>query len=1305
VADQQNDRVSVYRQNGTGADLLTSFGSGDLNDPFGIAIDQDDGSVYVADADGVTKYDSNGAATPAFTVNGGFASITATGPLAFDQAANALLLADTTANIVRRYSAAGVPGTTFDGTSSPDTFGTGSTFTLLQDLAVDSTGDVIVIDAQTDPGAGGTSRVERFSSAGTWEATIGPVDQAATVAVIPANDDVLVGGNQDSVDANEYPTVRRFTDDGLGLGALTVDATAQYASTSGIAADDGSAGRVFVATDVSQGAGTYAGAYGLTSVQTYDWLTLATVSVQPATDVAPFSATLRGTVNPEGAGTTYHFEVSADGGFTWTTVDQDGDGDENAGGGASDVNVSETATGLTENTGYQYRLIAMRGIAPSTSATETFTTTDAPDPTATIAPVSAITGPSATFTGAVNPQGGPIATKYHFEYSADDGASWTSTDEQVAGDGAADIPASTTVTDLEPVASYRVRLIAEKGSIRVTSDEVTFTSAAVPPVVAIRAAIAGAATSKLRGTVDPQGSSTTYWFEYGLDTSYGSAAPLTRDGSAGAGTSPVQVQRDVSDLSPEATYHYRLVAKNAVGTTVSDDRTFTVSPSLAAGAQCPNATIRAQQQSDYLADCRAYEMVSPAQKDGFTVSDAQGPGFGQSALARSGGRAAYTSFGSFADDRDGAPHTYVANRTATGWVSKATLAPSKKPFPTIVLGDINLWLDSNDDLTAGLAYGRDSLDPSDVNGVNDIYRVGTEESPVLISRGNGPERATNDVDISYEDQSSDGGSVLFRSGSHLVPEDAGRTTGRDLYLRDGDGTQLVNQAGSGELLSQCGSSPGSWTGSSGSRDNSISGDGSKIFFQVPDPNLVGVGATEPDCDKPSRIFLREGATTTEVSESQRTPLDPAGRKPAVFLTATPDGSRVFFFSGEQLTNETDGDGGLYEFTTGTGELKRLAREPQAIFDARVSPDGDTLAYSSSSDGTFYVWRRATAAPIAVGPRLGLGSGADDLEISSSGDVAFSSSAPQAVDFETGGRRQIYVFTKADDRLVCVSCDVAGQRPPDSRLLGDARLIRPRGSTVVEPKPSYTADGSTLVFESTDRLVPRDINAKPDVYQYSGGRVHLVSSGRSAQGSYAVGINATGTEIMLSTYEGLTAEDTDGDQDMYVARTDGGFRSDERPRPAAPCSGDACQGRPSGIAPKTSPSSQSGSAQNAPPPAQTPARTRLVSVTLPSAAARRSAARTGKVRVVLTLAGTGRVGVRLNASVAGRTRLVGSSDKSVRSTAPKRVAYTVSLSKAAMSQLRRGRTLKLTVRVVLNGKFASTNRSFRLTGARVSGARR
>ncbi len=82
----------------------------------------------------------------------------------------------------------------------------------------------------------------------------------------------------------------------------------------------------------------------------------------------------------------------------------------------------------------------------------------------------------------------------------------------------------------------------------------------------------GAASANLAGGVYPNGLDTTWWVQYGTSTTYGQETAHT---GIASGTAPVAVAGSLSHLNPGTTYHYRLVASNADGTTYGYDYTFT----------------------------------------------------------------------------------------------------------------------------------------------------------------------------------------------------------------------------------------------------------------------------------------------------------------------------------------------------------------------------------------------------------------------------------------------------------------------------------------------------------------------------------------------------------------------------------------------------------------------------------------------------------------------------------------------------------------------------------------------------------
>jgi hypothetical protein len=95
---------------------------------------------------------------------------------------------------------------------------------------------------------------------------------------------------------------------------------------------------------------------------------------------------------------------------------------------------------------------------------------------------------------------------------------------------------------------------------------------APPDVSSGSAILAGQTAASLVGSVAANGIPTAYRFEYGTDASYGAS---TAPAGAGSTIAAVAVAADVTDLEPNRTYHFRLVASNADGETIGADHTFT----------------------------------------------------------------------------------------------------------------------------------------------------------------------------------------------------------------------------------------------------------------------------------------------------------------------------------------------------------------------------------------------------------------------------------------------------------------------------------------------------------------------------------------------------------------------------------------------------------------------------------------------------------------------------------------------------------------------------------------------------------
>ena len=212
-----------------------------------------------------------------------------------------------------------------------------------------------------------------------------------------------------------------------------------------------------------------------------------------------------------------------------------------------------------------------------------------------------VTATRAQLNGSLDPDG--MATSYRFEYGLDTKYNVT-TPESSAGSGTGfQAIAPIEVTKLQPGTTYHYRLVAKNELGTTFGTDRIFSAGSSPKVSAVRAINVNAEEADLHADINPVGSATTYRFEYGPTLDYGSSTPV---GELPASNENQTVSAHIAGLQ-NGVYHYRVVATNDLGTTVGDDTTFNFPP-----PSCPNSHVRQQTGSNYLPDCRAYELVSPA---------------------------------------------------------------------------------------------------------------------------------------------------------------------------------------------------------------------------------------------------------------------------------------------------------------------------------------------------------------------------------------------------------------------------------------------------------------------------------------------------------------------------------------------------------------------------------------------------------------------------------------------------------------------------------------------------------------------
>lgn len=130
------------------------------------------------------------------------------------------------------------------------------------------------------------------------------------------------------------------------------------------------------------------------------------------------------------------------------------------------------------------------------------------------------------------------------------------------------------INGLSPGSTYHVRGYATNSIGTAYGADLIFTTLGQVPSSLVQSATGISATSAtLNGTVNPNDLSTIVTFEYGTTSSYGSSVAATP--SPVTGNTMANVSVEVTGLLPATTYHYRVKTVNSLGTTYSEDKTFT----------------------------------------------------------------------------------------------------------------------------------------------------------------------------------------------------------------------------------------------------------------------------------------------------------------------------------------------------------------------------------------------------------------------------------------------------------------------------------------------------------------------------------------------------------------------------------------------------------------------------------------------------------------------------------------------------------------------------------------------------------
>ncbi len=757
-----------------------------------------------------------------------------------------------------------------------------------------------------------------------------------------------------------------------------------------------------------------------------------------------------------------------------------------------------------------------------------------------------LTPTSATLSATVNPEG-PEATSYHFEYgpTAAYGSSTAVTPLESGEHSFEDQLASAEISGLSTRTEYHFRVVATN-ALGETTDGPDATFTTLPPALVNSESVSqvSSVSALLGAEIDPLGRTTDYHFEYGLTDSYEASAPIP-DAQIAAGSGGVPVSILIQGLHPGSTYHFRVVAHNALGTVDGEDRTFVTQGGAAAG----------------LLDARAWEMVSPPSKQGTALEAITNEG-GVIQAAEGGGAITYVATAPIVSEPSGnrsvAYSQVLSNRSGAGW-STTDISVAHEKVAGLHPGFLSEYRLFSSDLSTGLVEpeGASPLSPQATERTSYLREADGTYVPVVNpsnvppgTKFGGTERLAGEFV----------GGVTFATAtpdlSHLVlVSPQALTTGftpineenTSVYEWSGGALRLISVLPDGTPSAEEGES--AIVGGLGQDlRGAVSSDGSRVVFEA------------EDSQQNSHLYLRDVGREETVQVDAPASGVTVGQGRPRFQLATGDGAHVFFLDTRRLTPDATArpaQPDLYECSIGISgnhlacTLRDLTVDENAGEAANVQ--GTVLGSDSKGEHVFFVAKGALAPGATPGSCERRSGGVLPAASSScnlymadtaTGDVRLVAtlSARDFPDWEAGNGfdlailtarvtsdarylafmsqrsltgydnrdqasgvldEEVYLYDSSLNKLTCVSCNPSGARPVgvfDPPTFPGLLVERPLsfgnqwlaasvpGWTPVDLEHSlyqsrYLSDSGRLFFNSADSLVPQDGNGKEDVYEY------------------------------------------------------------------------------------------------------------------------------------------------------------------------------------------------------------------------------
>jgi hypothetical protein len=782
----------------------------------------------------------------------------------------------------------------------------------------------------------------------------------------------------------------------------------------------------------------------------------------------------------------------------------------------------------------------------------------------------------------------------------------------------------------------------------------------------------------------------------------------------GGNNTSVLVEAHLTGLTPGATYHYKLVAANSLGTVSSDDQVF-VPPLAANESACPNEQRRAENSSTRLPECRAYELVTNRPKGGFSASLV---GFSNDEAV------AYRSFaGNIEESGQGnlGDSQYVAKRTANGWGTVAHLnGPKGTPYYPRGAVQAQYFRQYSPNLERSLWF-RTVEGKLTANGETWIAPYLREANGEFVLINDPPPKpGFFGVEGLYKGASADLSHTYWLGQNYpeegFEGEGAGSWApgiGLGLYEFEGTGNtglpRRVDVRDNGEAISECEIGTSRFAGAS--EFAASSSDGKTVFFTI------------KSCEgHAEQLWVRVNASKSYfASESRctRTASDPGGAcytpplvpgpggegggGDAIFESATLSGSRVFFTTSQQLVNgDTNKSGDLYRYELPSAsnpnpspaliDVSNGGPNAQVKEVLRASEDGSTVYFvakgvlasnqdalgetAHDGDENMYVWNEDESQPEGTTTFIGRLTASSDgfirrtSEITPDGRYFLFRSFYPMTPTDTDNAADIYRYDDVTGELIRISVDASGTGGNGDGLNAEM----PQAPEHMHP--SITDNGEEAVFATSEALSADDGNGASDVYIWKDGHTALISTGSVGGGATSADIDASGKNIYFESVQQLSQEDTDSVSDVYDARIDGGvsFAKVEK------CIGEACQPQESGVQPTPTPgtlrSNGAGNYQRA---------TVSIGALSPSQLAELASGR--QVGLKVKVSGGGTISLKGMSLIGKKQKLAFAATRHVVQAG--QVQVPVSLGKNALAHLRKAGSLKLQLSVEFADATPST----------------